>query len=72
MAEISKLQGAVHVKVKENVSLENLQSIVAHIVGMTGCRACGILGIDLRLSGDPVEASQIAKLPGVQSVSFGG
>ena len=71
MAEKTNLQGSVHIRVAENVSLEHLQSILAHIVGMSGCRTCGIMGIDLRLSGDPVESQQIANLPGVKSVSFG-
>lgn len=70
MAETSKLKGTVHIKVKEDVSLEHLQSIVATIAGLSGCRTCGILGVDLRLSGDPAELSQIAKLPGVQSADF--
>ncbi|HUV97759.1 MAG TPA: hypothetical protein VMV98_09835 [Acidobacteriaceae bacterium] len=71
MPEGSKLHGPVHLTVKENISLEQLQSIIGTIVGLSGCRTCGIMGIDLRLSGEPVEASQIAKLPGVQSVGFG-
>jgi hypothetical protein len=65
------LRGAVHIRVAENVSLDNLQSLVAHIAGLTGCRTCGIMGVDLRLTGDPVEAQQIAKLPGVTSGIFG-
>jgi hypothetical protein len=65
------LRGGVHIRVAENVSLEQLQSLVAHIAGLTGCRTCGIMGVDLRLTGDPVEAQQIAQLPGVKSVSFG-
>ena len=71
MAEKSSLRGSVHVSVDENVSLEHLQSIISHIVGMSGCRTCGIMGIDLRLTGDPAESNQIASLPGVKSVSFG-
>ncbi len=71
MPDGPKLQGAIHVTVKENISLEQLQAIIVSIVGRTGCRACGILGIDLRLSGVPVEATEISKLPGVQSVGFG-
>ena len=71
MPEGSKLQGPVHVTVRENISLEQLQSLIGTIVGYSGCRACGILGIDLRLTGASVEATQIAKLPGVQSVGFG-
>ena len=65
------LRGVVKIKVNENISLEHLQGLVARIAGMTGCRPCGIMGIDLRLAGDPVESSEIAKLQGVKSVSFG-
>jgi hypothetical protein len=65
------LRGVVHIKVNENISLEHLQAIVARIAGMTGCRPCGIMGIDLRLVGDPAESQELAKLPGVKSVGFG-
>jgi len=65
------LRGTVRIKVNENISLEHLQGIVSRIVGMSGCRTCGIMGIDLQLLGDPVESQEIAKLPGVKSVSFG-
>jgi hypothetical protein len=68
---MSTLQGSVHVRVSQNVTLENLQAIVAHLAGMTGCRTCGLLGVDLRLTGDPAELQQVAKLAGVQSVTFG-
>jgi hypothetical protein len=71
MSEGSKLRGSVHVTVRENISLEQLHGIIETIAGLSGCRACGILGIDLRLTGDPVEASQLTKLQGVRSVSFG-
>lgn len=64
-------RGVVQVKVNENVSLEHLQAIVARIAGMTGCRPCGIMGIDLRLIGDPAESVELGKLPGVKSVTFG-
>lgn len=73
MAE--NLRGTVQIRVAQNVSLETVQSLVAHVVGLAGCRTCGLGGIDLRLSGDPVEAQrieQIEKLPGVKSVSFAG
>jgi len=65
------LRGTVRIRVTENISLENLQGIVARIAGMTGCRPCGIMGIDLQLLGDPAESQEIAKLPGVKSVTFG-
>jgi microsomal dipeptidase-like Zn-dependent dipeptidase len=69
-ARAATLKGTVNVRVNENVTLENLHNIVNHIVGMTGCRACGLLGVDLILGGDPAELQQVAKLPGVQSTSF--
>ena len=69
MAE--NLRGVVHVNVNENISLEHLQAIVARVAGMAGCRPCGIMGIDLRLAGDPAESAELAKLPGVKSVNFG-
>jgi hypothetical protein len=71
MAEQSNLKGTVRVSVAENVTLEHLQGIVARVAGMTGCRTCGIMGVDLRLSGDPVESQDLSKLAGVKSVSFG-
>jgi hypothetical protein len=66
----ASLRGVVHIRVAENVPLNNLQSMVAHIANLSGCTHCGLMGVDLRLTGDPVEAQQIAKLPGVASVSF--
>jgi hypothetical protein len=65
------LSGAIHVRVTENVSLENLHSVVGRIVNLTGCPQCGLLGIDLRLTGDPADAHQIEKAAGVKSVTFG-
>jgi len=68
---MADLKGTVRVKVGDNTSLEHLQAIVAKIAGLSGCRTCGILGIELRLSGDPVELQDLGKLPGVKSVGFG-
>jgi hypothetical protein len=69
-ARAAGIRGTFNVRVAENVTLDHLNSIIAHIGGMAGCRTCGLIGIDLRLSGDPVELQQVAKLPGVVSVSF--
>jgi hypothetical protein len=65
------IKGVVKIRVKEDVTLDQLNGLIAHIGGLCGCRTCGIMGVDLRLSGDPVEFQQITKLPGVQSASFG-
>jgi hypothetical protein len=70
MAE-PKLRGTVSIRVAENVTLEHLQGIISTIGGLCGCRTCGIMGIDLRLTGDPAETQQLASLPGVKSVTLG-
>jgi hypothetical protein len=69
---MSNFKGQLHVRLGEKVTIENLQEIVAQVAKLSGCPACGILGFDLRLSGDPVEAGQLAKLHGVKSIDFGG
>ncbi len=61
----------LRIRVAENVTLDQLHALITHVAGRTGCRTCGIMGIDLRLTGDPVESHEIEKLPGVKSVSFG-
>jgi hypothetical protein len=65
------VKGVINVRLSEKVTLDNLNAIVARVAGLTGCTHCGLLGIDLRLTGDPVEAQQLKGLPGVQSVGFG-
>jgi hypothetical protein len=58
----------IHLQVNEKVTVETLGTIIARISNLTGCVSCGFLGIDLRITGDPVEAKQF-QLPGVVSVS---
>jgi hypothetical protein len=69
MPDKSHLRGKVHVRVTQNVTLENLQAIVGRIASESGCQHCGLLGIDLQLSGDPESFQSIKTLPGVASVS---
>lgn len=66
-----KLQGTVRIRLNQNVTLENLHSLIDRITNLSGCRACGLGGIDLRLTGDPAELREVAKLPGVESVRLG-
>jgi len=61
----------IQVRVAANTNLAQLQEIIASIGGRYGCTTCGLGGIDLRLSADPVELEHLAHLPGVQSVSIG-
>jgi hypothetical protein len=66
------LRGTVKIRVADNVTLDHVNALVARVAGLSGCTHCGLLGVDLRLGGDPVEAEQLAKLPGVKALSFGG
>ena len=66
------LRGTVHVRVAKNVTLPNLTKLIEQVGGMAGCHACGLLGVDLRITGDPVEGHQMPQVPGVKSVTFGG
>jgi len=60
----------ISIKVAEAVTVEQLHALVSNIVGRTGCRTCGLLGITLELSGDPVEVRELEKVPGVKSVEI--
>ena len=64
-------RGTVNVRVNEKITLDHLQSIVARVAGLAGCPHCGLLGIDLRLGGDPPEAAALRELAGVSDVAFG-
>ncbi len=63
---------SINIKLSHNVTAEQINAIVSKIGGMTGCRTCGLMGVDLRLSGDPVERQELVNLPGVDSVEIGG
>ncbi|MDE3195712.1 MAG: hypothetical protein KGN84_05175 [Acidobacteriota bacterium] len=70
---VSKLHGraTIGVKLAPNTNLEQIQKVIAEIGRLNGCLPCGLLGIDVRLTGDPVELGALAHLPGVQGVQFG-
>jgi hypothetical protein len=49
-----KQRQAVSVVVRHGIELETLNRVVATVVGQTGCRTCGLGGVDLRIiAGDP-------------------
>lgn len=62
----SSARTTVKVHLKENVDLETLGRIISGIGGRYGCRTCGLMGVDLELSGDPGDLSEITSLPGVK------
>ena len=58
----------VQVNLKENVTVEALSQIISTIGGRYGCRTCGLMGIDLHLTGDAGDPYELAKVAGVKSV----
>jgi hypothetical protein len=69
---MAQLRGTVKLHVNHTVTLENLHSIIDKLAVMSGCLHCGLLGIDLRLVGDPgPELGEIGKLAGVRSATLG-
>jgi len=71
MAEPANFGGVVHVTVSEKVTLDNLRAVIESIGRMRGCTGCGLMGVDLRITGDPIELQQITKIPGVLNATFG-
>ena len=70
MPEQPRFQGTLHIRVTENVTLENLAGLIGRIGGMSGCQTCGLMGVDLRITGgDPAELQELTRLPGVKSVT---
>ena len=64
--------GTVEVRVADSVKLETLHSVIDQIARISGCLACGLLGIDLVFrGGDPAEFNNIKTLPGITGVGFG-
>jgi hypothetical protein len=62
--------GTVNVTFVEHVKLETLHAALDNIVKLTGCLACGLVGIDVNLrGGDPV-LDGVRNLPGVTGVNF--
>jgi len=62
----------IRVSVGGNITLDNLHKVVAQVVHLTGCTACGLVGVDLHvLGGDPEAAKSFEGIAGVTGASFG-
>jgi hypothetical protein len=40
-------------RLRENIALEDLQNVIAELVNLKGCPACGLNGFDLGILVDP-------------------
>ena len=61
----------ISVRVAHDVTVDQLKQLITVIGGRTGCRTCGLGGVTLELSGDPLERKELLNLPGVNSVTIG-
>ena len=57
----------IDVRLSPEANLETIASVISTIGGRYGCRTCGLMGIDVHLSGGPVEDQELSKVPGVLS-----
>jgi len=62
----------IRLAVHGNVKLSDLHAAIARAVHLTGCVACGLVGVDLEiLGGDPAVESQFKEIPGIATANFG-
>jgi hypothetical protein len=62
--------GTVSINVVEGVKLDTLHSALDNIARLTGCLACGLVGIDVIFRGGDPELAGLRNLPGVTDVTF--
>lgn len=55
----SREKSVVEVIVKPEVKPEEIAELVARIGGLVGCRACGLLGVDVRLFAEDPEILKV-------------
>jgi hypothetical protein len=61
---------SIEIGLHPNINLKQITALVARVGGLVGCRACGLVGIDMRLFVvDPAELKEIAVLEGTPGVA---
>ena len=62
----------IRLAVHGNVTLPDLNTALARAVKLTGCLACGLVGVDLDiLGGDPAVEGEFKGVTGIATASFG-
>jgi hypothetical protein len=57
----------VNVHLQPKVTVEAISNIISTIGGRYGCRTCGLMGIDLHLTGDTGDPYELASVEGVKN-----
>jgi len=61
--------GTISIRCTRGVKIESIHEAIKQGLGLVGCPACGLLGIDLHIGGGDPEPFNI-KAPGVTGASF--
>ena len=64
----AKPRTSVRVVLKPNVDLQTLNRALGSIIGRSGCRTCGLGGIDLVLTAGDPELENLAGTDGISAV----
>jgi hypothetical protein len=59
-------KGSINIRCAPNVKIETIHEAVKQSLGLVGCPACGLLGIDLHIGGGDPEPFNV-NVPGVKA-----
>lgn len=61
--------GEIAIRCAPSVKIESIHEAVKQALGLVGCPACGLLGIDLHIGGGDPEPLNV-KAPGINGATF--
>ena len=61
--------GEIAIRCAPGIKIESIHEAVKQALGLVGCPACGLLGIDLHIGGGDPQPLNV-KVPGVNGASF--
>jgi hypothetical protein len=64
----TKPRNVVQIVARPGVQLDSLNKAIALAVGQTGCRTCGLIGVDLHLVGGDPAFDQVRGIEGIDAV----
>lgn len=69
--ELSRKAQKLDISLAGSVKAETVHAALDRIFEMAGCRACGLVGIDLTFRGDDPILERFADLEGIRSIEVG-
>jgi hypothetical protein len=68
-AAVGARRGTISIRCTRGVKIESIHEAVKQGLGLVGCPACGLLGIDLHIGGGDPEPLKVSA-PGVTGATF--